>query len=76
LAQQINKPFIMFETNTASCGGFAGFSDTFAAALWSLDYNLNMAVNNFTNALYHIGGQKAIYNPFTPPPTNQTKFRQ
>jgi len=35
-----------------------------------------MAVNNFTNALYHLGGQNAYYNPFTPPPTNQTKFRQ
>lgn len=24
----------MFETNTASCGGFAGLSDSFAATLW------------------------------------------
>jgi hypothetical protein len=24
----------MFETNTASCGGFAGLSDSFAASLW------------------------------------------
>jgi hypothetical protein len=52
----------MFETNTASCGGFSGLSDSFAAALWSVDYNLNMAVNNFTNALYHVGGQRAYYN--------------
>lgn len=62
LAQGVNKPFIMFETNTASCGGFSGLSDSFASALWSLDYNLNMAVNNFSNALYHVGGQKAYYN--------------
>jgi hypothetical protein len=28
------KEMIMFETNTASCGGFAGLSDSFAATLW------------------------------------------
>lgn len=32
-AQQLNKPYVMFETNTASCGGFAGLSDSFGAAL-------------------------------------------
>jgi len=33
----------MFETNTASCGGFPGLSDAFAAALWGVDYALTMA---------------------------------
>lgn len=28
------KEMIMFETNTASCGGFAGISDSFGATLW------------------------------------------
>lgn len=32
----------MFETNTASCGGFAGISDAFAAALWGVDYSLQV----------------------------------
>ena len=75
-AQQLGKPFMMFETNTASCGGFPGVSDAFAAALWGLDYGLTMAYNNFTGALWHIGGQNVYYNPFTPPPSNQTAFRQ
>jgi len=75
-AQQVGKPFMMFETNTASCGGFPGVSDAFAAALWGLDYGLTMAYNNFTGALWHIGGQNVYYNAFTPPPSNQTAFRQ
>ncbi len=33
-AQQKNKKLLMFETNTASCGGFPGISDSFGAALW------------------------------------------
>jgi hypothetical protein len=46
----------MFETNTASCGGFAGLSDSFGAAIWALDYGLQMAFVNFTQALLHVSG--------------------
>lgn len=52
----------MFETNTASCGGFAGISDSFGAALWGLDYALQMAHSNFSGALMHVGGQNVFYN--------------
>lgn len=76
IAQQLGKPFMMFETNTASCGGFPGVSDAFAAALWGLDYGLTLAYSNFTGALFHFGGQSVYYNPFTPPPSNQTAFYQ
>jgi len=76
IAQQANKPFIMFETNTASCGGFPGISNSFGAALWALDYGFQMAYSNFTSALLHVGGQNDYYNPFTPPPTNQSTFHQ
>jgi hypothetical protein len=31
-------PFRMDETNSVSCGGRTGISDTFASALWALDY--------------------------------------
>jgi hypothetical protein len=65
IAQTVNKPFIMFETNTASCGGFPGISDSFGAALWAMDYGYQMAYSNFSNALFHIGGQNVYYNPFT-----------
>ena len=82
----------MFETNTASCGGFAGISDSYGAALWALDYGFQMAYGNFTHALMHIGGQNVYYNvrpfistrinvdlvvqPFTSPPTNETSYNQ
>jgi hypothetical protein len=62
LATAAGKPFIMFETNTASCGGFAGVSDSFGAALWAVDYGLQMAYMNFTHGLMHIGGQNVFYN--------------
>ncbi|KDR78253.1 hypothetical protein GALMADRAFT_119254 [Galerina marginata CBS 339.88] len=75
-ARSKGKPFMMFETNTASCGGFPGISDSFGAALWGLDYALQMAAVDFGGALFHVGGQSVAYNPFTPPPTNQSTFHQ
>ncbi|KDR78254.1 hypothetical protein GALMADRAFT_266767 [Galerina marginata CBS 339.88] len=75
-AQSKGKKLLMFETNTASCGGFVGISDSFGAALWGLDYAMQLAHSNFSGALFHVGGQNVYYNPFTPPPTNQSTFRQ
>ncbi|KAF9077358.1 hypothetical protein BDP27DRAFT_1413776 [Rhodocollybia butyracea] len=75
-AQSKGKPFIMFETNTASCGGFAGISDVFGAALWGVDYGLLMAASNFSGGMFHVGGQSVYYNPFISPPTNQSSFRK
>jgi hypothetical protein len=58
----------MFETNTASCGGFPGISDAFAGVLWSVDYALQLAATSFSGALFHIGGQTAFYNVSMSPP--------
>ncbi|KAJ3503352.1 hypothetical protein NLJ89_g8478 [Agrocybe chaxingu] len=76
IAQQKGKPLLMFETNTASCGGFPGLSDAFGAALWGIDYAMQMAAVGFSGALFHVGGQSVSYNPFTPPPTNQSTYNQ
>ena len=62
LAQEAGLPFIMFETNTGSCGGFPGISQSYGASLWILDYGFQMANYNFSNALLHIGGQNVYYN--------------
>ncbi len=62
VALAAGKPFIMFETNTASCGGFPGLSDSFGAALWGVDYGMIMAFNNFSQALLHVGGVSDTYN--------------
>ena len=66
----------MFETNTAACGGFPGISDSFGAGLWAVDWALKLSTYNFSATLFHVGGQGDYYNPFTPPPTNQSNFRQ
>jgi len=66
----------MFETNTASCGGFKGISNAFAAALWATDYGLQLAHSNFSEALLHVGGQNVYYNPFISPPTAETGYHQ
>ncbi|KAF9554710.1 glycoside hydrolase family 79 protein [Agrocybe pediades] len=76
LAIQKGKPFLMFETNSASCGGFPGISDAFTGALWGVDWAMQLAATNFTGALFHVGGQSVSYNPFTPPPTNESTFHQ
>ncbi|CCM01660.1 uncharacterized protein FIBRA_03722 [Fibroporia radiculosa] len=76
IALAAGKPFIMFETNTASCGGFPGISDSFGAALWAIDYGLQMGASNFAHGLLHVGGQDVYYNPFTPPPTNQSSYHK
>ena len=70
IAQTANKPMIMFETNTASCGGFPGVSDSFGSALWALDYGLQMAYSNFSGALLHVGGSSDTYNVRTIYPSN------
>ncbi|GJE97918.1 glycoside hydrolase family 79 protein [Phanerochaete sordida] len=76
VAQQYSLPFIMFETNSASCGGFAGVSNVYGIALWALDYGLQMVYSNLTHALVHVGGQDVFYNPFTPPPTNESLYHE
>lgn len=57
----------MFETNSASCGGFKGVSNVYGISLWGLDYGLQMAYSNFSHALIHVGGQDVYYNvsPFS-----------
>jgi hypothetical protein len=62
VAQTIEKPLLMIETNTASCGGFPGLSDSFGAALWALDYALQMACANFSGAMFHVNGPNSSYN--------------
>ncbi len=38
IAKASEVPFRLDETNTVSCGGEAGISDTFASALWAIGY--------------------------------------
>ncbi|KAI6122360.1 glycoside hydrolase family 79 protein [Pisolithus croceorrhizus] len=75
-AASVSKPFVMMETNTASCGGFPGVSDSFGAAMWAVDYALQMGAVGFWGAMLHVGGQDDYYNVSAPPPTNQSSYHQ
>lgn len=61
-AQTLGKPLMMFETNSASCGGFPGIADAYGAALWGLDYAMQLAYSNFSVAMFHSSGQNVSYN--------------
>ncbi|KAL7413310.1 hypothetical protein BDY24DRAFT_389626 [Mrakia frigida] len=70
MAIQRGLEVTMAETNTASCSGYAGVSDAFISALWTLDWSFTLASINFTSAYLHVGGRNAYYNPFTAVQTN------
>ena len=74
LDQSVGKPFHMFETNTAPCGGFPGISNSFGAALWATDFGFQMANTSFSEALLQVGGQDDYYNPFISPLAAQAAY--
>lgn len=55
------------ETNSASCSGRSGISDTFGAALWSVDYVLLAASIGMPHVYFHLGAN-AEYSSFVPLP--------
>src|SRR5439155_9353793 len=48
-------PIRLDETNSAAGGGIQGVSDTYASALWSMDYSLLMAQDGFAGLDFHGG---------------------
>jgi hypothetical protein len=52
----------MTEGNTCYRGGKPGVSDVFAAALWSADYALLLASNNYSGINLHGGTGKSVAN--------------
>lgn len=52
----------MTEGNTCYRGGKPGVSDVFAAALWSADYSLRLASNNYSGVNLHGGTGKSVAN--------------
>jgi hypothetical protein len=65
-ARQLHVPAAMSETNSTVCAGTAGVSDTFASALWSLDYNLLLAQDGLASAEFMDGTNAAGCDPYTP----------
>jgi hypothetical protein len=54
-AKAVGVPIRMDETNSAVGGGIPGVSDTYASALWAMDYNLVMAQAGFAGLNFHSG---------------------
>ncbi|KAL5488067.1 hypothetical protein ACEPAI_6175 [Sanghuangporus weigelae] len=71
-AKAADKPVLMGEFNTASCGGFPGISDTFAATLWVIDYVLQLASVGYDGAYIHTRERGITYNLFDPPASNDS----
>ncbi|KAI9152130.1 putative glycoside hydrolase family 79 protein [Paramyrothecium foliicola] len=64
-AREAGKPLVMGETNSISCSGRSGISDTFGAALWGVDYVLMAASIGFEKVYFHLGAHSE-YSSFTP----------
>lgn len=64
-AEAAGAPLVMGETNSVSCGGKSGISDTFGAALWGVDYVLTGATIGIRKTYFHLGAQSE-YSAFTP----------
>jgi hypothetical protein len=55
-ARDAGVQFRMSEVNTVSCGGAAGVSDTYAAALWAAAFAMQMAAAGADGVDFHCGG--------------------
>jgi hypothetical protein len=61
-AGKMNAKVRMTEGNTCYRGGKPGVSDVFAAALWSADYSLLLALNGYSGVNLHGGTGKSVAN--------------
>lgn len=66
-ADAAGAPLVMGETNSVSCSGKSGISDTLGAALWTADYVLMGASLGIQKTYFHLGAQSE-YSAFTPLP--------
>ncbi|KAL8356074.1 hypothetical protein RB601_001389 [Gaeumannomyces tritici] len=58
-------PLVMGETNSISCSGRSGISDTLGGALWNVDYSLTLAALGISHVYYHLGAMSE-YSSFVP----------
>ncbi|MBD2753636.1 hypothetical protein [Spirosoma validum] len=62
LTNTYNAPFWMSETNSVA-GSLAGVTNSFASAIWALDYLYTLASYNVKGANFHSGGNSLSYAP-------------
>lgn len=58
-----NLPFRFAETNSYYNGGSPNISDSYASALWVIDYLFTLAANGCAGANFHGGGNSPGYTP-------------
>jgi hypothetical protein len=61
-ASAAQVPAIISESNSASCGGVAGVSDSPAAAVWAVRFVLDALKTGFQEVRFHLSGN--AYDPF------------
>ena len=61
-AEKMGVRVRMTEGNTCYRGGKPGLSDVFASALWSANYSLLLAANNYSGVNLHGGTGKSVAN--------------
>ncbi len=62
-AQQLGIPYRISECNSFFHGGAAGVSNSYASALWVLDFLFNAAMSGATGVNMHGGGNAPGYTP-------------
>jgi hypothetical protein len=68
IARQSEVPFRMDETNSVSCGGVAGVSNTFASALWATGYLAQMMSTGVSGVNLHGNPANCLgYSPVCAP---------
>ena len=65
VARIAHAPLWIDETNTAACGGVRGLSDSYASALWAIDFMLTGAEHGVSGMNFH-GGLGASCHGYTP----------
>ncbi|ASU32296.1 glycosyl hydrolase family protein [Mucilaginibacter xinganensis] len=63
IATAHNLPFRISEANSIWGQGKPGLSNTFASALWALDFMWRIAQNNGQGVNFHGGGIRFVYTP-------------
>ena len=64
-ARDNDMRLVMSEVNSAACGGITGVSNTFASALWALDY-IFAGVENGATGMYFHGALDKACSGYTP----------
>lgn len=61
-AAALSIDFVVGESNSVACGGISGVSDTFASALWVLDFLPQLSKAGVRMVNFH-GGTDVVYTP-------------